>query len=202
MKHKKIKSSKLNENIYTDSNDSFSKNYINNNSSRQSLIQLTREKFRQLAINENIKYNRVPNKKEIEFPIPVKENITIPKSIDTSYDSSTSIETMKPKNYKCFSSNRTSDIIKISLPEGAENVKSFNDFSESIFLLDPQKNTYMCPVQGCNKEFPSLSRIKRHYIIHTDIKPFKCKNKECNRRFSRKDNMLQHYRMHCPYTYH
>ena len=58
MKHKKIKSSKSNENIYTDSNDSFSKNYINNNSSRQSLIQLTREKFRQLAINENIKYNR------------------------------------------------------------------------------------------------------------------------------------------------
>ena len=31
MKHKKIKSSKSNENIYTDSNDSFSKNYINNN---------------------------------------------------------------------------------------------------------------------------------------------------------------------------
>ena len=72
-------------------------------------------------------------------------------------------------------------------------VKSFNDFDEGIFVFNPSTRRYMCPDQSCGKEFPSLSRIKRHFIIHTDIKPFKCQNKECNRRFSRKDNMLQHF---------
>ncbi|KAL6120820.1 hypothetical protein NUSPORA_02384 [Nucleospora cyclopteri] len=105
----------------------------------------------------------------------------------SSYDSN---ETVRSKS---------TDVIKIEPPAGSENLKSFNDFSEHIFTLNPKTNQFQCPVQECAKEFPSLSRIKRHFIIHTDIKPFKCKNKGCDRRFSRKDNMLQHYRMHCQY---
>lgn len=91
-------------------------------------------------------------------------------------------------------------------PEGAlndaenEEFKSFNDFDEGIFKFDMKEKHFSCPWEGCDKKFPSLSRIKRHYIIHTDIKPFKCLNPGCNRRFSRKDNMLQHYRVHCPYA--
>lgn len=79
-------------------------------------------------------------------------------------------------------------------------VKSFNDFDEGIFVFNERTSKYMCPDPSCSKEFPSLSRIKRHFIIHTNIKPFKCQNKECDRTFSRKDNMLQHYRVHCPYS--
>lgn len=78
--------------------------------------------------------------------------------------------------------------------------KSFNDFDEEIFKFDLDCKMYICPWNGCDKTFPSLSRIKRHYIIHTDIKPFKCLNPGCDRRFSRKDNMLQHYRVHCPFA--
>lgn len=78
--------------------------------------------------------------------------------------------------------------------------KSFNDFDEDIFKFDLNNKMYTCPWDGCDKTFPSLSRIKRHYIIHTDIKPFKCQNPGCDRRFSRKDNMLQHYRVHCPFA--
>lgn len=79
-------------------------------------------------------------------------------------------------------------------------VKSFNDFDESIFVFNDKTGMYACPAEFCTKEFPSLSRIKRHFIIHTNIKPFRCRNKECGRTFSRKDNMLQHYRVHCPYS--
>lgn len=81
-----------------------------------------------------------------------------------------------------------------------KEVRSFNDFDENIFHMNPRSKMYVCAAPGCSKEFPSLSRIKRHYIIHTSIKPFKCLNKQCNRTFSRKDNMLQHYRVHCPYS--
>ncbi|KAI4291641.1 hypothetical protein PAPHI01_0915 [Pancytospora philotis] len=79
-------------------------------------------------------------------------------------------------------------------------VRSFNDFDEGIFKFNAETEKYMCPAEGCAKEFPSLSRIKRHFIIHTNIKPFKCRNKDCDRTFSRKDNMLQHYRVHCPHS--
>lgn len=78
--------------------------------------------------------------------------------------------------------------------------KSFNDFDEGIFKFDSNSKMFHCPWEGCDKSFPSLSRIKRHYIIHTDLKPFKCLNPGCNRRFSRKDNMHQHYRVHCPFA--
>ncbi|ELA42227.1 uncharacterized protein VICG_00626 [Vittaforma corneae ATCC 50505] len=80
--------------------------------------------------------------------------------------------------------------------------KSFNDFDEGIFRFDPNTKLFNCPWEDCDKAFPSLSRIKRHYIIHTDIKPFKCLNPGCSRRFSRKDNMYQHYRVHCPFANH
>lgn len=56
---------------------------------------------------------------------------------------------------------------------------------------------YYCPKKNCGKNFPSLSRVKRHYIVHTGKKPYKCLNPDCKKSFSRKDNMLQHYRNHC-----
>lgn len=80
------------------------------------------------------------------------------------------------------------------------DLKSFNDFDESMFKFNENTKKYKCPHPDCDKEFPSLSRIKRHFIIHTDIKPFKCENPECDKTFSRKDNMLQHSRVHCPYN--
>lgn len=86
------------------------------------------------------------------------------------------------------------------IPSDGMEVKCFNDFDEGLFTFDQRTQRYECPAQDCTKAFPSLSRIKRHFIIHTDIKPFKCLNEECNRTFSRRDNMLQHYRMHCPHT--
>lgn len=92
--------------------------------------------------------------------------------------------------------------VRIEMDSDADHssFKSFNDFDEEIFKFDLNTKMYICPWDGCDKTFPSLSRIKRHYIIHTDIKPFKCLNLGCDRRFSRKDNMLQHYRVHCPFA--
>lgn len=80
-------------------------------------------------------------------------------------------------------------------------IGSFADFENSMFPYRSKNGvkSYVCPYQGCGMELPTLSRIKRHYIVHTKLKPFKCINKDCNKRFSRKDNMLQHYKIHCSY---
>lgn len=79
------------------------------------------------------------------------------------------------------------------------NIESFADFADSMFTYKTKDKLkiYECPEPGCFTELPSLSRIKRHYLVHTNLKPFKCLNKNCDKRFSRKDNMIQHFRTHC-----
>ncbi|KAM0688280.1 hypothetical protein COBT_000465 [Conglomerata obtusa] len=73
------------------------------------------------------------------------------------------------------------------------------DFKDELFIdyEHPENKDYICPEPECKKTFPSLSRAKRHYIVHTGHKPYKCLNPECPKSFSRKDNMLQHYNKHC-----
>ncbi|RVD91221.1 hypothetical protein TUBRATIS_23350 [Tubulinosema ratisbonensis] len=81
-------------------------------------------------------------------------------------------------------------------------IKKYGDIPESTFSTGWKDGmfVYFCPEEGCNKYFPSTSRAKRHYIIHTEAKPYKCPNPGCDKRFSRKDNMNQHCRMHCKFA--
>lgn len=67
-------------------------------------------------------------------------------------------------------------------------------------IVSGGKKLFKCIYPDCRKAFPSLSRMRRHYIIHTGAKPFKCLNAECPKSFSRRDNMIQHYKGHCIYT--
>lgn len=59
----------------------------------------------------------------------------------------------------------------------------------------PRKN-HKCLVEGCQKTFPTKSRLNRHVIVHSGSKPFKCLSSSCGKAFSRKDNMLQHFKSH------
>jgi hypothetical protein len=89
--------------------------------------------------------------------------------------------------------------IEIKKTKRGNKIESFADFSDSLFnyrIVDDVKS-FICPHPGCKMELPSMSRIKRHYIVHTKLKPFKCLNVNCGKKFSRKDNMLQHFRIHC-----
>jgi len=83
-----------------------------------------------------------------------------------------------------------------------DKIECFADFETSMFAYKARNGIkmYICPYEGCTMELPTVSRIKRHYIVHTRLRPFKCLNRDCNKRFSRKDNMLQHYKVHCSYT--
>ncbi|KAI5159650.1 hypothetical protein NEAUS03_0469 [Nematocida ausubeli] len=71
---------------------------------------------------------------------------------------------------------------------------------EFPYAFSGDRKVYKCTFDGCKKEFPSLSRMRRHYIIHTGAKPFKCLNAKCTKSFSRRDNMIQHYKGHCVHT--
>ncbi|KAM0672432.1 hypothetical protein OCOL_000651 [Ordospora colligata] len=89
-----------------------------------------------------------------------------------------------------------------TLDPADDKIECFADFETSMFTYKARNGIkmYICPYEGCTMELPTVSRIKRHYIVHTRLRPFKCLNKDCSKRFSRKDNMLQHYKVHCNYT--
>ncbi|KAM0681325.1 transcriptional repressor [Glugoides intestinalis] len=154
------------------------------------------EELRSIAKHEVKNLQNITDRmEEIYFRPPLsptkrqlKSNIEFPNTIEE-------VATYKPRQPKPKVAIKEEASI-----EAADGVSSFNDFNEDIFKFNENTKMYNCPWKGCDKVFPSLSRIKRHYIIHTDIKPFKCLNLACNRRFSRKDNMLQHYRVHCPFA--
>lgn len=51
---------------------------------------------------------------------------------------------------------------------------------------------YRCEMQDCNKTFTQICNVKRHLLIHLEIKEFKCGN--CEKTFSQKANMQRHER--------
>lgn len=103
------------------------------------------------------------------------------------------------RDYKKKSTRKNILIVDPLSAEIEGNIESFADFSDSMFgyKIRDQVKVFQCADPQCNVELPSLSRIKRHYLVHTNIKPFKCLSSKCTKRFSRKDNMLQHFRTHC-----
>lgn len=52
----------------------------------------------------------------------------------------------------------------------------------------------------CDKAFPSSTRLKRHFIIHTALKPFKCK--VCNKAYNRSSSLQVHMKVHSSYRSH
>ncbi|WUR03518.1 zinc finger C2H2 protein [Vairimorpha necatrix] len=80
-------------------------------------------------------------------------------------------------------------------------IRSYSEFPNSMFATVDRNGVKMfcCAKADCDVEFRTISQIKRHYLIHTDLKPVKCKRSKCKKIFGRRDNMLYHYRNNCKY---
>lgn len=111
------------------------------------------------------------------------------------------IEILERKRHKMEREKRFTELKdqENKLNEEIEKIDDIHFIPDDIFEIRIENNIkmYYCPKRNCNKGFPSLSRVRRHYIVHTGHKPYKCLNPDCKKKFSRKDNMLQHFRNHC-----
>lgn len=188
--------------------NSLSQQNIDNNNKKSSLYYLAKRCKEISKLNNLKKY--LPNfdkkKKSIKNHTLRKKNSEKPGYERPNYDQNTYEKTDMQTNIKRYKreykkkSHRKNIVVSDPLSiEIEETIESFADFSDSMFRYKVQDTTkmYLCPESNCEVELPSLSRIKRHYLVHTNLKPFKCMNPRCEKRFSRKDNMLQHYRTHC-----
>jgi hypothetical protein len=80
-----------------------------------------------------------------------------------------------------------------------EVINNYNDLPDEPFLEDT-RGGFHCADPNCRKILPDISRIKRHFLVHTNIKPYKCKNIGCNKAFNRKDNRDTHSKENCAYN--
>ncbi|OCT64777.1 zinc finger protein 770 [Xenopus laevis] len=53
---------------------------------------------------------------------------------------------------------------------------------------------HMNKCDQCEKAFPSLSKLRRHYLIHTGLKPFTCS--ECGKKFRQSAHLKRHQVTH------
>lgn len=65
---------------------------------------------------------------------------------------------------------------------------SSSDALKQVVGFDAALNRYVC--QWCGRNFDRISNLKRHVLLHSGIKPFKCLY--CNYRATQKANVVQH----------
>uniref|UniRef100_A0A3B3DIS9 C2H2-type domain-containing protein n=1 Tax=Oryzias melastigma TaxID=30732 RepID=A0A3B3DIS9_ORYME len=67
-----------------------------------------------------------------------------------------------------------------------------HQFKTPFTAFEPEKQEYKC--ETCGKVFQFRSRLLRHMIIHTGVKPFSCH--VCGKRFNQKSILIVHQRIH------
>ena len=68
----------------------------------------------------------------------------------------------------------------------------YSSLMQSSCVTKSSKRIFRCLYMPCRKTFPTVKDLKRHWVVHTGLREFKCN--DCNAHFGRKDHMLRHKR--------
>ena len=68
----------------------------------------------------------------------------------------------------------------------------YSPLMQSSFVIKSRNRVFRCLYMPCRRTFPTVKDLKRHWVVHTGLREFKCS--DCNAHFGRKDHMLRHKR--------
>lgn len=89
--------------------------------------------------------------------------------------------------YRFVSFLYISDVSNLVIEEQSDSPAEIPDF-EPTYLEDSIAPIFICP--GCGKRFNLKGNLKKHYMIHTGERPFRCSI--CMKAFRQKVSALNH----------
>lgn len=64
----------------------------------------------------------------------------------------------------------------------------------SSMIISNEVSIFRCTFPNCNKSFNRKGNLKRHKLLHQEIRPFSCR--ECNQSFKLKQHLNRHIKTH------
>jgi hypothetical protein len=86
--------------------------------------------------------------------------------------------------------------INISKAEEANESQTQTSLSIGLSANKSVIKKLICEYPGCQKSFDKTDRFKRHFLTHSDIRPFDCPHEGCGKAFKERSTLLMHERIH------
>jgi KRAB domain-containing zinc finger protein len=86
--------------------------------------------------------------------------------------------------------------INISKAEEAKESQTQTSLSIGLSANKSVIKKLICEYPGCQKSFDKTDRFKRHFLTHSDIRPFDCPHEGCGKVFKERSTLLMHERIH------
>jgi hypothetical protein len=81
-------------------------------------------------------------------------------------------------NYSLSDIDSEDDLQVVKLPRGTQSDEETSKLYSGFKVRNPRngkmRTHYKCEMQGCGKTFTQICNVKRHLLIHLEIKEYKC----------------------------
>lgn len=85
--------------------------------------------------------------------------------------------------------------VKKDMQKHARSHEAFHLKKKKGYQARNRERKYICPTEGCDLRFYTLTNLKNHIARHSDERPYQCY--ACQNCFKRKGTLASHLKYHC-----